>query len=104
VISVARLRQGEKILIGDPVKMAQAINASCKVKPAPRRLVLGSDAYRHIEAALVEGLALLRSQKELAFSTDLSSQGDDISPIIIGSTDVICVGSLGSPQGRGCYA
>jgi NADP-dependent 3-hydroxy acid dehydrogenase YdfG len=67
---------GEKILIGDPVKMAQAIIASCELKPAPRRLVLGSDAYQHIEASLVERLALLRSQKELAFSTDLSSCGD----------------------------
>ena len=62
---------GEKILIGDPVKMAKAIIASCELKPAPRRLVLGSDAYKHIEDALVERLALLRSQKELAFSTDL---------------------------------
>jgi NAD(P)-dependent dehydrogenase (short-subunit alcohol dehydrogenase family) len=64
---------GEKILIGDPVKMAEAMIASCELKPAPRRLVLGSDAYQHIEASLVERLALLRSQKELAFSTDLSS-------------------------------
>jgi NAD(P)-dependent dehydrogenase (short-subunit alcohol dehydrogenase family) len=64
---------GEKILIGDPVKMAQAMIASCELTPAPRRLVLGSDAYQHIEASLVERLALLRSQKELAFSPDLSS-------------------------------
>ena len=64
---------GGKILIGDPVKMAQAMIAYCELKPAPRRLVLGSDAYQHIEASLVERLALLRSQKALAFSTDLSS-------------------------------
>jgi NAD(P)-dependent dehydrogenase (short-subunit alcohol dehydrogenase family) len=64
---------GEKILIGDPVKMAQAMIASCELRPAPRRLVLGSDAYQHIEASLVERLALLRSQKGLAFSTDLNS-------------------------------
>ncbi len=66
-------RYGDKILIGDPVKMAKAILASCDIKPAPRRLVLGSDAYQHIEDALVERLALLRSQKELAFSTDLTA-------------------------------
>lgn len=65
---------GEKILIGDALKMAQAMIASCELKPAPRRLVLGSDAYQHIEASLVERLALLRSQKELAFSTDLNGQ------------------------------
>jgi NAD(P)-dependent dehydrogenase (short-subunit alcohol dehydrogenase family) len=64
---------GEKILIGDPVKMAKAMIASCELRPAPRRLVLGSDAYQHIEASLIERLALLHSQKELAFSTDLSS-------------------------------
>jgi NAD(P)-dependent dehydrogenase (short-subunit alcohol dehydrogenase family) len=64
---------GEKILIGDPVKMAKAMIASCELKPAPRRLVLGSDAYQHIEASLIDRLALLHSQKELAFSTDLSS-------------------------------
>src|ERR1700741_2383352 len=46
----------EKILIGDPVKMAQAMIASCELKPAVRRLVLGSDAYQHIEASLVERL------------------------------------------------
>ena len=57
---------GEKILIGDPVKMAKAMIASCELRPAPRRLVLGSDS-------LIERLALLHSQKELAFSTDLSS-------------------------------
>jgi hypothetical protein len=47
--------------------MAKAIIASCELKPAPRRLVLGSDAYKHIEEALVERLALLRSQKESRF-------------------------------------
>jgi hypothetical protein len=36
--------------------------ASRELKPAPRRLVLQSDAYQHIEAPLVERLALLRSQ------------------------------------------
>jgi hypothetical protein len=69
----AIVTNGEKILIGDPVKMAKAIVASCDLKPAPRRLVLESDAYKHIEGALVERLTLLRSQKELAFSTDLPS-------------------------------
>ncbi|MEI9978583.1 MAG: SDR family oxidoreductase [Edaphobacter sp.] len=64
---------GDKILIGDPVKMVKAIIASCEEKPAARRLVLGSDAYKHIEDALTERLALLHSQKDLAFSTDLSS-------------------------------
>lgn len=47
---------GEKIFIGDPVKMAKAIIASCELTSAPRRLVLGSDAYKHIEKALVERL------------------------------------------------
>jgi hypothetical protein len=35
---------GDKIVIGDPVKMARAMIASGDLKPAPWRLVLGSDA------------------------------------------------------------
>ena len=61
---------GEKILIGDPVKMAQAMIASCELKPAPRRLVLGSDAYQAVRGALQTRLAALDAQEALARSTD----------------------------------
>jgi hypothetical protein len=61
----------EKILIGDPVNMAQAMIASANASRL--RGDWYWEAMQHIEASLIERLALLRSQKELAFSTDLSS-------------------------------
>ncbi|MFI6244551.1 SDR family oxidoreductase [Micromonospora sp. NPDC050795] len=56
---------------GDPAKMAAAIIDSADASPAPRRLVLGSDAYESIERALQERLAALRSQEQAARSTDI---------------------------------
>jgi hypothetical protein len=41
--------------------------ASCELKPAPRRLVLGSDAYQHIEASLVERLCTFTFAKGARF-------------------------------------
>ena len=41
--------------------------------PAPRRLVLGSDAYQAISKALAERIAEIRAQKETAPLTDLSA-------------------------------
>jgi NAD(P)-dependent dehydrogenase (short-subunit alcohol dehydrogenase family) len=55
---------------GDPVKMARAI-IECASRPnAPRRLTLGSDAYRLIGAALREQLAELEASREVTCSTD----------------------------------
>ena len=56
---------------GDPAKMARIIIESFDQNPAPKRIVLGSDAYAIIRKALTERLANLESQKDLAFSTDL---------------------------------
>ncbi|MCS5497765.1 SDR family oxidoreductase [Cnuibacter physcomitrellae] len=58
--------------LGDPAKMAAAIIASVDVSPAPRRLVLGSDSYRFITAALQERLAEIVPQAESAAATDWS--------------------------------
>lgn len=55
---------------GDPVKMAQAMIDSVDRGPAPRRLTLGSDAYAHVRAALVDRLAALDARKDIALSTD----------------------------------
>jgi NAD(P)-dependent dehydrogenase (short-subunit alcohol dehydrogenase family) len=55
---------------GDPVKVARAIVASAAVDPAPRRLVLGANAYRAITSALQERLDALVAQRDLALSTD----------------------------------
>lgn len=55
---------------GDPARMAAAIIASVGRSPAPLRLVLGSDAYGMIEAALTQRLDDLRSQELTARSVD----------------------------------
>jgi hypothetical protein len=60
---------GTFIVKGDPIKMAQAMIDSVDRSPAPKRLALGSGTYTSIRAALVERLAALDSQKDIAFST-----------------------------------
>jgi NAD(P)-dependent dehydrogenase (short-subunit alcohol dehydrogenase family) len=55
---------------GDPAKIAAAIIASAAQSPAPKRLTLGSDAYRLVGAALHERIAALESARDLAYSTD----------------------------------
>lgn len=56
--------------IGDPARMASAMIASVEREPAPRRLVLGSDAYATMETALTSRLADVRAQRESAAATD----------------------------------
>jgi NAD(P)-dependent dehydrogenase (short-subunit alcohol dehydrogenase family) len=73
--SPARLRKeslesGSYVPPGDPLKMMQAVIDSVDLVEAPRRLVLGSDAYQGIRAVLTQRLAALEAQKEVAFSTD----------------------------------
>lgn len=65
------LADTSRLPVGDPAKMAELIVESASQNPAPRRLVLGSDAYTVLERALSERLAAVQAQKELAFSTDL---------------------------------
>jgi NAD(P)-dependent dehydrogenase (short-subunit alcohol dehydrogenase family) len=55
---------------GDALKMARAMIASVGRAPAPQRLTLGSTAYTSIRAVLVERLAALDTQKDIALSTD----------------------------------
>lgn len=62
---------GLDMLPGDPRKVASAIIASADQSPAPKRLTLGSDAYKIVHAALTERLAQLEAQKALAHSTDV---------------------------------
>ncbi|GIH15040.1 SDR family oxidoreductase [Rugosimonospora africana] len=61
--------------IGDPARMAIAMIASVDRDPAPRRLVLGSDAYQAIEGALTTRLAEVRAQRESAEATDAPLEG-----------------------------
>ncbi|HWB37007.1 MAG TPA: SDR family oxidoreductase [Rugosimonospora sp.] len=58
--------------VGDPAKIAAAIIASADQTPAPRRLTLGSDAYRLLSAALRSRLDALEAQKSLAHTTDVT--------------------------------
>ena len=58
-------------LPGDPNKMARAMLESVERSPAPRRLVLGRDAYNKIRAALADRIVALDAQKETAFSTEI---------------------------------
>lgn len=56
--------------LGDPAKMAARIIASVETTPAPLRLVLGSDSYGFITAALRDRLAQIEPQAETAATTD----------------------------------
>jgi NAD(P)-dependent dehydrogenase (short-subunit alcohol dehydrogenase family) len=56
---------------GDPAKMSAIIIDSVDQEPAPKRIVLGTDAFRIIQKALAERLAAVEAQKDLAASTDI---------------------------------
>lgn len=60
----------EKLVVGDPDKMARAILQLVDQGDGPLRVPLGSDAYNDIRAALVKRLDELEAQKDLAYSTD----------------------------------
>lgn len=64
------LTNGSFAVKGDPDKMVQAMLDSVDHTPAPRRLTLGRDAYAKIRAVLVDRLAVLDAQKDIAFSTE----------------------------------
>lgn len=56
--------------IGDPAAVAAAVIACAEVEPAPLRVVLGSDSFMAIEAALTARLEAHRSQRDSAAATD----------------------------------
>jgi NAD(P)-dependent dehydrogenase (short-subunit alcohol dehydrogenase family) len=58
---------------GDPAKMAAVIIASADTTPAPKRVVLGSDAYAILVSALTQRLADIEPQKDRAASTDFTA-------------------------------
>jgi NAD(P)-dependent dehydrogenase (short-subunit alcohol dehydrogenase family) len=68
---------------GDPVKIAQAIIRCAEMSDPPRRLALGSDAYRLIGTALRAQLAELEASREVTCSTD----ADDDVPAAVTETD-----------------
>lgn len=56
---------------GDAGKMAQAMIDCVERNPAPRRLTLGASAYGSVRAALVDRLAALDAQKDIALAMDV---------------------------------
>ncbi len=52
--------------------MVREMLASVDISPAPRRLLLGSDAFTLVQAALRQKLTTLEAQKATAISTDIS--------------------------------
>jgi NAD(P)-dependent dehydrogenase (short-subunit alcohol dehydrogenase family) len=67
------LEERTSLSIGDPARMATLMIDSVDRTPAPRRLVLGSDAWTAMTAALEARLEDVRAQKDVAFSTDLEA-------------------------------
>jgi NAD(P)-dependent dehydrogenase (short-subunit alcohol dehydrogenase family) len=55
---------------GDPARMVAAMIRCALSAQPPQRLVLGSDAFTRIQAALSERLSAVESQRETAFATD----------------------------------
>ena len=68
--SVGQFRDGTLVAPGDPGRMAAAMIDSVDRDPAPLRLVLGSDSWTAITAALQARWDDVRAQRDLAFSTD----------------------------------
>lgn len=67
------LADGSFKLSGDPVQMVRSMIDSADQSPAPRRIALGSTAYRSIHAALTDRLARLEAQQAIAINADLET-------------------------------
>jgi len=67
------LADGSFRLSGDPVQMVRSMIDSADQSPAPRRIALGSTAYRSIHAALTDRLARLEAQQAIALNADLKT-------------------------------
>ncbi|MCB8879389.1 SDR family oxidoreductase [Acidisoma cellulosilytica] len=64
------IMSGSFAIRGDADKMAQAMIDCADSGKAPRRLLLGRDAWGRVHAALTERLAALEAQKDVAVSTE----------------------------------
>jgi NAD(P)-dependent dehydrogenase (short-subunit alcohol dehydrogenase family) len=59
---------------GDPERVAAAIIRSASDSPAPRRLILGTDAYQSVHAALAGRLREVEASHELSATTDYTME------------------------------
>ncbi|MCB8873595.1 SDR family oxidoreductase [Acidisoma silvae] len=64
------LAEGSFAIRGDADKMAQAMIDCADSGRAPRRLLLGAEAYGRVHAALTARLAELEAQRDVAVSTE----------------------------------
>jgi NAD(P)-dependent dehydrogenase (short-subunit alcohol dehydrogenase family) len=64
---------------GDVHKMVRAMIDAADAAETPRRLLLGSDAYALVHAALADRLAFVEAQHDLSVSTD----ADDYAPAAV---------------------
>ncbi|MBB4128173.1 NAD(P)-dependent dehydrogenase (short-subunit alcohol dehydrogenase family) [Xanthomonas translucens] len=60
-------------VFGDARKMVREMLAALEVTPAPRRLLLGAQAYAHVRTALQQRLAELEAQQAIALSTEMDA-------------------------------
>ena len=67
------IADGSFKILGDPVKMTDAMIAAAEAQPAPKRLALGSTTYQSIRKGLTERLAELEAQKDITLSTDIDA-------------------------------
>jgi NAD(P)-dependent dehydrogenase (short-subunit alcohol dehydrogenase family) len=67
---VRTVKEGAVPLLGDPAKVAARVIDSAAQRPAPMRLVLGSDSYQAVTAALRNRLAQVEPQQASAAETD----------------------------------
>jgi len=54
----------------DPEKAVEAMIDSVEMNPAPKRLLVGGQAYNQVHQALTERLSDLEAQKSIAFAAD----------------------------------
>ena len=62
--------QAQTELPGELSKIVKAIIQAADADELPKRLLLGSDAYALVRAALAGRLAAIEAQRETAFATD----------------------------------
>ena len=68
------LQDGSFAVKGDPVKMVAAMIVCADRFTPPKRLLLGSDSYARVRAALMERIAELDAQKAITLSTDAETR------------------------------
>jgi NAD(P)-dependent dehydrogenase (short-subunit alcohol dehydrogenase family) len=67
---MARMHEGDGIMLGDPAKVAQVVLAVADMDEPPLRLILGSEAYAYATAAAKARAKADEANHDLTVSTD----------------------------------